>query len=131
MRILKNALAGIALLAVAACGATPREIMMGHQGVFNAGVAAENIYAAQPFCGAEGALPPPGCANAEAVVKMADGSNDAKVVLDSGWAAVNDPAFDPKSLPSILNAVATAVGRFRGILVNHSIDAPPAVPATQ
>jgi hypothetical protein len=131
MELIRNIVAGVALLALAACNATPREIMMGHQGVFNAGVTAENSYASQKFCGEEGALPPPGCAKAELVIKMADGSNDAKVVLDAGWAAVNDPNFDPKSLPSILNAVASAVGAFRGILASNGVDAPPAVPATQ
>lgn len=62
---------------------------------------------------------------------MAAGTHDAKDVIDAGWDAVNDPSFDPKSLPSILSSVSTAVGKLRGIFVRHEIAVAPAVPATQ
>jgi hypothetical protein len=103
--------------------------MLGAQGVFNASVTGENLYAHQPFCGDVDAPQPPFCAKAETVVEMAEHSTNAKEALDIGWAAVLDPNLDPNSVMSIVSVAIQRVGDFRGLLLKYGISVAPAVPS--
>ncbi len=115
-----------ACLALAACGTTPEKVYLGAQHSFNAIAHAENAYAMQPFCGAEGAPAPPACADGNVVVEMAAKSATAQSALDVANKAIQDPAMEEGTVSAIVSAALHAVGDFGGVLAGAGIPVPDA-----
>lgn len=118
MRLIKLSLIA-AVLTLAACENGAEKTYLGAQRTFNTATHDFNQYAAQPFCGADGAPPPPACADAAVVDKAATAATAAQEGLDEAKDAITNPNLDRDSVASIVASAVGAVGKFAGIIAKH------------